>query len=199
MGATPDLDLVGEAVDGAEAVAKAERLRPDVVVMDVQMPRLDGIEATRRIVAATDDPPRVLMLTTFGVEEYVFESLRAGASGFVLKDAPPEELVAAVRTVAGGQSLLAPEVTRLLIEDFVSRAPRRGDAAEYEELTEREREILRLLTDGMSNAEIAASLVLSEATVKTHVAQVLRKLGVRDRVQAVIYAYEAGLVDRGIR
>ncbi len=186
-------------MDGAEAVAKAERLRPDVVVMDVQMPRLDGIEATRRIVAATDDPPRVLMLTTFGVEEYVFESLRAGASGFVLKDAPPEELVAAVRTVAGGQSLLAPEVTRLLIEDFVSRAPRRGDAAEDEELTEREREILRLLTDGMSNAEIAASLVLSEATVKTHVAQVLPKLGVRDRVQAVIYAYEAGLVDRGIR
>ena len=199
VGATAGMELVGEAVDGAEAVAKAERLRPDVVVMDVQMPRLDGIEATRAIVAAAGERPRVLMLTTFGVEEYVYESLRAGASGFILKDAPADELMAAVRTVAAGKSLLAPEVTRLLIEDFVARAPRRREAPGYDELTEREREVLRLLTDGMSNAEIAASLVLSEATIKTHVAQVLRKLGVRDRVQAVIYAYESGLVDREVR
>jgi DNA-binding NarL/FixJ family response regulator len=199
LGGTSDLELVGEAVDGAEAVAKTERLRPDVVVMDVKMPRLDGIEATRRLVADGGSRLRVLMLTTFGSEEHVYESLRAGASGFMLKDAPPDELLAAVRTVAAGNSLLAPEVTRILIEDYVGRAPRQREAPEYEDLTEREKEVLRLLTLGQSNAEIAASLVVSEATVKTHVAQVLRKLGVRDRVQAVIYAYESGLVDRGVR
>jgi DNA-binding NarL/FixJ family response regulator len=193
----PDIELVGEAIDGAEAVGKAQRLSPDVVVMDVKMPRLDGIEATRRIVEIAGDELRVLMLTTFGLEEYVYESLRAGASGFMLKDAPPQDLVAAIRTVAAGDSLLAPAVTRVMIEEFVRQAPSRRDAPSLEGLTEREREVLGLLTRGLSNAEIARELVVSEPTVKTHVAQVLRKLRVRDRVQAVIHAYESGLVRPG--
>jgi DNA-binding NarL/FixJ family response regulator len=191
----PNLEVVGEAIDGEEAVGKALRLAPGVVVMDVKMPRLDGIEATRRIVADAGDEPRVLMLTTFGSEEHVYESLRAGASGFILKDAPEEEIVAAIKTVAAGHALLAPAVTRLVIEDYVQRVPRRSDA--LVDLTAREREVLELMTQGLSNAEIAQTLVVSEPTAKTHVAQVLRKLGVRDRVQAVIYAYEAGLVQPG--
>jgi DNA-binding NarL/FixJ family response regulator len=192
-----DIEVVGEAIDGAEAVGKAQRLSPDVVVMDIRMPRLDGIEATREIVESAGDELRVLMLTTFGSEEYVYESLRAGASGFMLKDAPPEDLVAAIRTVAAGDSLLAPAVTRLMIEEFVRVAPRRSAAPDLDELTDREREVLGLITRGLSNGEIARTLMIGEPTVKTHVAQVLRKLDMRDRVQAVIYAYESGLVQPG--
>ena len=162
------------------------------------MPHLDGIEATRRIIAALGDDVRVLMLTTFGLDDYVFDALRAGASGFMLKDAPPEELVDAIRVVAGGSALLAPAVTRAVIAEFARRSPAAADhSPRLDELTEREREVLVLLTRGRSNAEIAADLVVSEATVKTHVAHVLMKLGVRDRVQAVIFAYEAGLVAPG--
>ena len=194
----PDMTVVGEAADGLDAVDAARRARPDVVLMDIRMPRLDGIEATRRVVAALGDDVRVLMLTTFGLDEYVYDALRAGASGFMLKDAPPEELVEAVRVVAGGSALLAPAVTRSVIEAFTQSSPAPGpEAPAVAELTEREREVLLLLTRGRSNAEIAADLVVSEATVKTHVARVLMKLGVRDRVQAVILAYESGLVRPG--
>ena len=192
-----DIEVVGEAIDGLEAVGKAQRLSPNVVVMDIRMPRLDGIEATRRIVESGGDEPRVLMLTTFGSEAHVYESLRAGASGFMLKDAPPEDLVEAIRTVAAGDSLLAPGVTRLMIEEFVRISPRASAAPGLDELTEREREVLNLMTRGLSNAEIAKTLVIGGPTVKTHVAQVLRKLSVRDRVQAVICAYECGLVHPG--
>jgi len=195
----PDIEVVGEAIDGLDAVGKVERLRPDLVVMDIKMPRLDGIEATRRIVDSAGPEVRVVILTTFGSEEYVFEALRAGASGFMLKDASPEELVAAIRTVAAGDSLLAPAVTRLMVEQFVRRSAPRRQAAGIDQLTDREREVFELLTRGRSNGEIARTLVVSEPTVKTHVAQVLRKLGVRDRVQVVIYAYEAGLVEAGER
>jgi DNA-binding NarL/FixJ family response regulator len=194
-----DMTVVAEAADGLEAVDAARASRPDVAVVDIRMPRLDGIEATRRIVAALGADVRVLMLTTFGLDEYVFEALRAGASGFMLKDAPAEELLDAIRVVAGGAALLAPAVTQSVIEEFARRSP--GTPAEasarLEELTDREREVLVLLTRGRSNSEIAADLVVSEATVKTHVAHVLMKLGVRDRVQAVIYAYETGLVSPG--
>ena len=192
----PDMTVVAEAADGMQAVDAARASKPDVAVLDIRMPHLDGIEATRRILAALEDKVRVLMLTTFGLDDYVFDALRAGASGFMLKDAPPEELLDAIRVVAGGSALLAPAVTRAVVEEFARRSP--ATAAEtsprLEELTEREREVLLLLTRGRSNAEIAAELVVSEATVKTHVAHVLMKLGVRDRVQAVIFAYEAGLV-----
>ncbi len=197
--AEEDIEVVGEAADGSEAVEQALRLRPDVVVMDIRMPRLDGIEATRRLLAQPGAPPRVLVLTTFDLDEYVFEALRAGAGGFMLKDAPPRQLAEAVRTVAAGEALLAPAVTRRLIERFTGRpspeaALRQGPFAE---LTERELEVLRLLTRGMSNAEIGERLFLSEATVKTHVTRVLGKLGVRDRVQAVVLAYESGIVQPG--
>jgi len=191
----PDLTVAGEAEDGSDAVAAARRLRPDVVLMDIRMPVLDGIEATRRIVAAGAGT-RVLMLTTFGLDTYVYDALRAGASGFMLKDAPPEEIVAGVRIVANGDALLAPAVTRSVIEEFVRRdapAPAALPPA-VEELTPREREVLDLLAAGLSNPEICARLVISEATAKTHVARILQKLGVRDRVQVVIYAYESGLV-----
>jgi DNA-binding NarL/FixJ family response regulator len=191
----PDLAVAGEAEDGSDAVAAARRLRPDVVLMDIRMPVLDGIEATRRIVAAGAGT-RVLMLTTFGLDTYVYDALRAGASGFMLKDAPPEEIVAGVRIVANGDALLAPAVTRSVIEEFVRRdapAPAALPPA-VEELTPREREVLDLLAVGLSNPEICARLVISEATAKTHVARILQKLGVRDRVQVVIYAYESGLV-----
>ena len=194
-----DMRVVAEAADGLEAVDAARASRPDVAVLDIRMPQLDGIEATRRIVAALGDDVRVLMLTTFGLDDYVFDALRAGASGFVLKDAPPEELLDAIRVVAGGSALLAPAVTRSVIAEFARRSPGRDSerSPRIEELTQREREVLVLLTRGRSNAEIAGELVVSEATVKTHVAHVLMKLGVRDRVQAVIFAYEAGLVSPG--
>jgi DNA-binding NarL/FixJ family response regulator len=192
----PGLEVVGEAGDGAQAVALARELRPDVVLMDIRMPDVDGIEATRRILGAADDGPAVLVLTTFDLDSYVYEALRAGASGFLLKDAPEEQLIAGIRIVAEGGSLFAPAVTRRLIERFAGSAPRPAPPA-LDELTAREAEILRMLARGLSNAEIAAELVVSQHTVKTHVASVLSKLGLRDRVQAVVVAYETGLVRAG--
>ena len=187
--------VVGEAADGAEAIERAAALRPDVVLMDVRMPGVDGISATHEVLAAADDV-RVLILTTFEQDDYVFGALRAGASGFLLKRARPEELLAAVHAVAAGDSLLSPSVTRTVIDRLARTAPAdgaTGDAAPVEDLTPREREVLELLARGMSNAEIGAALVIEESTVKTHVKRVLTKLGLRDRVQAVIYAYECGL------
>ena len=197
--AQPDLVVVGEAADGAEAVTVARRERADVVLMDVRMPRLDGIEATRRL-AGPDvaDPVKVVILTTFDLDEYVYAALRAGASGFLLKDVRREDLVHAVRVVAAGEALLAPSVTRRLIADFAARpTPDAGRPADLDRLTPREHEVLELIGLGRNNAEIGAALVVGEATVKTHVGRVLMKLGLRDRVQAVIYAYEAGLVAPG--
>jgi DNA-binding NarL/FixJ family response regulator len=190
--------VVGEAGDGEDAVAETRRLRPDVVLMDIRMPVLDGIEATRRIVRAQPDT-RVLMLTTFGLDGYVYDALHAGASGFMLKDAPPEEIAAAVRIVASGEALLAPAVTRTVIEEFARREPAAAPAlpTAVAELTPREREVLDLLARGLSNPEICQKLVISEATAKTHVARILQKLSLRDRVQAVIYAYETGLLTPG--
>jgi DNA-binding NarL/FixJ family response regulator len=196
LDAEEDIDVVGESSDGAEAVEQARRLTPDVVLMDIRMPELDGIEATRRVVAAGgDDPPRVLMLTTFDLNEYVYEALRAGASGFLLKDVPPEELAAGIRVVARGDALLAPSITRRLIHEFARAAagPPRG----FDELTAREVEVFKLVARGLSNAEIAAELIVSETTVKTHVARLLMKLGLRDRVQAVVLAYESGIAVPG--
>jgi len=193
--AQPDLSVVGEAADGAEAVELARRLRPDVVLMDIRMTGMDGIEATRRL-AGPDvvDPIRVLVLTTFDLDDYVYDALRAGASGFLLKDATRDELLSAVRIVANGDSLLAPSVTRRLIEDFVRRpAATRTDPSALDGLTQREREVLVLIARGLSNAEIAAELVVGEATIKSHVAHVLMKLHLRDRIQAVILAYELGI------
>jgi DNA-binding NarL/FixJ family response regulator len=194
----PETTVVGEAVDGEEAVAAARRLRPDVVLMDIRMPVLDGIEATRRIVRAQPGA-RVLILTTFGLDGYVYDALRAGASGFMLKDSPPEEIIAAVRIVASGEALLAPAVTRAVIEEFARQQPAAAPAPPpaVAELTPREREVLDLLARGCSNAEICERLVISEATAKTHVAHILQKLRLRDRVQAVIYAYESGLTTPG--
>jgi DNA-binding NarL/FixJ family response regulator len=192
-----DLEVVGEAEDGDEAVALARELRPDVVLMDIRMPGVDGIEATRRLLR-DGDAPRILMLTTFDLDEYVYEAMKAGASGFLLKDAPRDQLVGAVRTVAAGNALLAPALVRRLIEDFVRRpAPGARPPAELDDLTEREREVLTLIARGLANAEIAARLFLSEATVRTHVTHILAKLGLRDRVQAVVLAYETGLVQPG--
>jgi len=193
----PGIDIVGEAGDGSEAVRLAEELEPDVILMDVRMPVMDGIEATRVIVDG-EDGPRVLVLTTFDLDEYVYEALRAGASGFLLKDAPEEQLVAGIRIVAGGGSLFAPTVTRRLIERFAG-ARRTARQPTLEELTPRELEVLRLVAKGLSNAEIAATLVVSEHTVKTHVAHILRKLDLRDRVQAVVLAYETGVAQSGDR
>jgi DNA-binding NarL/FixJ family response regulator len=190
-----DLEVVGEAEDGAQAVEEALRLRPDVVVMDIRMPRLDGIEATRRL-RQHAGAPSVLVLTTFDLDEYVYEALRAGAGGFMLKDAPPGQLAEAVRTVAAGDTLLAPAVTRRLVERFVKR-PSPGATDELTELTERELEVLQHVGRGLSNAEIAGRLYLSEATVKTHLTRILSKLGLRDRVQAVVFAYETGLIEPG--
>jgi DNA-binding NarL/FixJ family response regulator len=195
LAAEPDLEVVGEAADGREAVAEAARLRPDVVLMDVRMPEMDGIQATRRLLDGNDHT-KVLMLTTFDLDEYVYEALRAGASGFLVKDVPPEQLVAGIRSVASGESLLAPSVTRRLIQEFVRRPPDaiRSRPQELANLTAREVEVLRMMAHGRSNAEIATEVFVSETTVKTHVAHVLAKLGVRDRVQAVVFAYESGLV-----
>ena len=191
-----DIEVVGEAEDGEQATAAARRLRPDLVLMDIQMPGVDGLEATRRITTAPDLDTRVVILTTFERDEYVFDALRAGASGFLLKNAPPEELVHAVRVVSHGDALLAPSVTRRIIERFASQpATTDPDAgAELDRLTEREREVLRLLACGRSNAELAAELFVGEGTIKTHVSSMLSKLGLRDRVQAVVFAYESGLV-----
>ncbi|HVW17870.1 MAG TPA: response regulator transcription factor [Solirubrobacteraceae bacterium] len=195
-----DLHVVGEAGDGAEAVEAVARTRPDVVLMDIRMPRLDGIEATRRVRAAGPATPRVLVLTTYDLDEYVFEALKAGASGFLLKDAPADQLVGGIRLVAAGDALLAPAVTRRLIEEFARRpVPPPGGPPELAALTSREREILVLVARGMTNAEIAAELVLGASTVKTHVGNVLSKLDLRDRVQAVVLAYETGLVAPGDR
>lgn len=192
-----DIEVAGEAENGAAVLEQVGESKPDVVLMDVRMPVMDGIEATRRL-QTRPDPPRVLMLTTFDLNEYVYEAMRAGASGFLLKDVPRDELAAAIRTIARGDSLLAPAITRRLIEDFVRRPPPGGSRpTAFEELTDRELEVLTLIARGLSNAEIAGELFLSEATVKTHVTRVLQKLGVRDRVQAVIAAYENGLVAPG--
>jgi DNA-binding NarL/FixJ family response regulator len=191
----PGLDVVGEAGDGLEAVALAARAKPDVMLLDIRMPRLDGIEATRRITAA--GPTRVVTLTTFDLDEYVYESLRAGASGFLLKDAEPDQMIAAVRAAAAGDALISPRITRRLLAEFARRpAPAESEQA-LARLTEREREVFRGLARGRSNAEIAAGLFLGEATVKTHVTNVLAKLQLRDRVQAVVYAYEHGVVVPG--
>jgi DNA-binding NarL/FixJ family response regulator len=196
-----DMEVVGEASDGQEAVAEARRLRPDVVLMDVRMPDVDGIEATRQLTGGHPSAPatKVVMLTTFDMDEYVYDALKAGASGFLLKDVPPEQLVAGVRAVAVGDALLAPSVTRRVIEEFVRRPPAsiRVTSPKLAELTPRELDVLRRIARGLSNAEIAADLVVSETTVKTHVAHVLMKLGLRDRVQAVVLAYESGLVQPG--
>jgi DNA-binding NarL/FixJ family response regulator len=197
LGAYEDLDVVSEAGTGREAVEAALLHRPDVVLMDIRMPGLDGIEATRRLMER-DDAPRILMLTTFDLDEHVYDALKAGASGFLLKNAPPDRLADAVRTVAAGDALLAPSITRRVIEEYVGR-PRTG-AAPHErlaELTERELEVMRHIARGLSNAEIAETLILSEATIKTHVNRVLSKLGLRDRTQAAVLAYELGLVAPG--
>jgi len=191
--AEPGVEVVGEAADGREAIEQARALAPDVVLMDVRMPNLDGIEATRRIVGEAE-APRVIVLTTFDEDEYVFGALRAGASGFLLKDAPEDQLVAAIRVAADGGSLFAPSVTRRLIERFAGHS---DPPAGLADLTDREREVLTLVARGLSNAEIAAELIVSETTVKTHVARMLMKLGLRDRVQAVVLAYEAGIVTPG--
>jgi DNA-binding NarL/FixJ family response regulator len=194
----PDLQVVGEAGDGSEAVEAAALTRPDVILMDIRMPRLDGIEATRRIRAAGSQAARVLVLTTYDLDEYVFDALKAGASGFLLKDAPADQLVAGIRVIAAGDALLAPQVTKRLIEEFASRpAPPPDGPVELAELTTREREILTLIARGLTNGEIAGELVLGESTVKTHVGNILSKLGLRDRVQAVVLAYETGLVRPG--
>jgi DNA-binding NarL/FixJ family response regulator len=197
LGSRPEIEVVGEAENGAEAVALAERRRPDVILMDIRMPVLDGVEATRRLVEA-GSPARILVLTTFDLDEYVHAAIRAGASGFLLKDVTPAELVEAIRIVAGGDALLAPSVTRRLLERFAATLPPRDQSSEVlGQLTARETDVLRLLAGGLSNAEIASQLVVSEATVKTHISSLLRKLGLRDRVQAVILAYETGLVTLG--
>jgi DNA-binding NarL/FixJ family response regulator len=198
LAAEPDIEIVGEAATGTEAVALNRDLRPDVVLMDIRMPELDGIEATRRILAQHHEPkPRVLILTTFDLDEYVYDALRAGASGFLLKDVPAAQLAAAIRTVGEGDALLAPSITRRLIEEFA--APRTPDSPTpgLDELTPRELEVFRLLATGMTNSEIASALIVGETTVKTHVTRILMKLGVRDRVQAVVLAYEAGIVSPG--
>jgi len=198
----PDIEVVATCEDGIQAVEAVRRWRPDVVLMDIRMPKLDGIAATREIISGIepdDDGPRVLILTTFDLDEYVFEALQAGATGFLLKDTPPETLVDGLRVVAAGDALLSPTVTKRLIEQFAKQpSPTAPDAAIFQEITDRERDVLLCVARGLSNAEISDALSVSEATVKTHVSRVLSKLGVRDRVQAVVLAYEHGLVTPGI-
>jgi DNA-binding NarL/FixJ family response regulator len=188
-----DVEVVAEASNGLEAVDKTARFRPSVVLMDIRMPELDGLEATRRILAA-DDAARILILTTFDLDEYVYEALRAGASGFVLKDDPPEQLLAAIRTVAGGDALLSPTITKRVIKQFV-RIPQSAPPKQLDDLTERELDVFRLIARGLSNAEIGRELYISDTTVKTHITHILQKLDLRDRVQAVVLAYETGLFD----
>jgi DNA-binding NarL/FixJ family response regulator len=190
-----DIEVVAEAGNGLEAVDKAARFRPTVVLMDIRMPELDGLEATRRILAA-DDGARILILTTFDLDEYVYEALRAGASGFVLKDDPPEQLIAAIRIVAGGDALLSPGITKRVIEQF-ARIPQPAPPRQLDELTERELDVFRLIARGLSNTEIGQELYISDTTVKTHITHILQKLDLRDRVQAVVLAYETGLVRPG--
>ena len=197
--AEPEIEVVGEAEDGVEAVELIKRLKPDVALMDIRMPRLNGLEATRQITnGAGDVHTRVLVLTTFDLNEYVYEALRAGASGFLLKDVPSEQLVAGIQVVARGEALLAPSITRRLIEEFAKNQPVEvTPPKEVEELTAREMEVFKLIARGLSNAEVAAELIVSETTVKTHVARILMKLHLRDRVQAVVYAYETGMIQPG--
>jgi DNA-binding NarL/FixJ family response regulator len=202
LDAEPEMEVVGEAADGREAIEQVRSLRPDVVLMDIRMPELDGLEASRRILSdgvAGDEAPRILMLTTFDLDEYVYEALRAGASGFLLKDTPPEQLVAAIQVVAAGDALLSPSITRRVISEFVKGTGPKPQAQfpRLQDLTARELEVLVLIARGLSNAEIAKALYVSETTVKTHVARILMKLGLRDRVQAVVLAYEAGVVTPG--
>jgi DNA-binding NarL/FixJ family response regulator len=196
LDAEDDLEVVGEAEDGAEAIAAVRRLQPDVVVMDIRMPDLDGLAATREIVA---DPElagvHIVVLTTFDLDEYVYEALAAGASGFVLKDDPPEQLVAAIRTVAAGEALLSPTITKRVIKQF-TRVPRPRPPKEFDQLTAREREVFRLIANGLSNTEIAQELYISDTTVKTHITHILQKLNLRDRVQAVVLAYQTGLFEQ---
>jgi DNA-binding NarL/FixJ family response regulator len=195
----PDITVVGEAVDGREAVDVVRRVRPEVVLMDIRMPELDGLAATRQILDAPGTPPRIIVLTTFDLDEYVFEALRSGASGFLLKDAPEHQLLAAIRVAADGGSIFAPAVTRRLIERFTTRPDPHHRRSDLGRLTPRELEVLHLIAEGLSNGEIAARLVVTEHTAKTHVAHILDKLGLRDRVQAVVLAYESGLVTPGAR
>jgi DNA-binding NarL/FixJ family response regulator len=199
LAAQPDLTVVGQAADGADAVRLADELQPDVILMDVRMPVMDGLEATRRILEnSTDEAPRVLMLTTFDLDEYVYDALRSGASGFLLKDAPADELVHAVRVVAAGDALVSPSVMRRLIADFVAQPQRvRAEPVALDVLTPREREVLGLVARGLSNAEISTMLVVAPQTTKTHVGRILRKLNLRDRAQAVVAAYESGLIVPG--
>jgi DNA-binding NarL/FixJ family response regulator len=198
LDAQEDLQVVGDAADGVAAVTESSRLRPDVVLMDVRMPTMDGLEAAKRILSVPEERrPRVLMLTTFDLDDYVYEALRMGASGFLLKDAPPGDLIAAVRVVAAGDALLAPSVTRRLIEQSFKARPALTRSRRLDDLTPREEEVLRLIARGLSNTEIASALFVSEQTVKTHVGKVFAKLGLRDRAQAVICAYETGLVTAG--
>lgn len=195
LDAEPDMEVVGEAQDGEEALAAVRRLGPDVVVMDIRMPRLDGVAATRRLIAEVEPPPHIVIVTTFDDDENLYEALRAGAGGFLLKNAPPEQLVEAVRTVAAGEGLLSAAVTRRVIEEFARHSPSKSPPVDaLEELTEREVEVLRLIARGLSNAEIAEELVITRATAKTHVGRILMKLELRDRVQVVVFAYETGLV-----
>jgi DNA-binding NarL/FixJ family response regulator len=195
LDAQPDLEVVGEAVDGREALQQARELSPDLVLMDVRMPELDGLETTRRLLDR-DPSPKVIVLTTFDLDDYVYEAIRAGASGFLLKSSPPQQLIAGIRTVMAGDALLAPEITRRLLDRFVARPPRpTGIPPDFADLSERELEVLRLIAHGRSNTEIAVDLFISEATVKTHVTHILTKLRLRDRVQAVALAYRTGLMD----
>jgi DNA-binding NarL/FixJ family response regulator len=201
LDAEPEMEVVGEASDGREAVEQVRELRPDVVLMDIRMPELDGLEAARRILSGTseDGAPKILMLTTFDLDEYVYEALRAGASGFLLKDTPPEQLVSAIHVIAEGEALLSPSITRRVISEFVKgNGPKpQAQFPRLQDLTARELEVMKAIARGLSNAEIAKELFVSETTVKTHVARILMKLGLRDRVQAVVLAYEAGVVQPG--